>query len=140
MKESKLYQLCGKLEFLVEQFCVNESFLNETIKECYKDLCDYLECDSILKEEEQQEEQEEQEEQEKESICYIYEDSECTDSVLKGYVFLHNFRKIGEFLYYKNEKLLEIYYLEKENTKYFVNTSIDEIKIYLEGVLYWGAY
>ena len=42
------------------------------------------------------------------NVCYIYEDSECTDLVLKGYVYLRNFKPAGEFLYYKDEKSLEI--------------------------------
>lgn len=72
------------------------------------------------------------------NVCYIYEDSECTDLVLKGYAFLRNFKPVGEFLYYKDEKLLEIYDLQEEVTKFYVNTSIHEISEILEDVFYWG--
>ena len=72
------------------------------------------------------------------NICYFYEDSECTDLVLKGYVFRSNFKKVGEFLYYKDEKLLEIYDLQEEVTKFYVNTTISEIKDLLEDCLYYG--
>lgn len=72
------------------------------------------------------------------NVCYIYDDSECTDLVLKGYAFLRNFKPVGEFLYYKDEKLLEIYDLQEEVTKFYVNTTISEIKDVLEDCLYYG--
>ena len=73
------------------------------------------------------------------NICYFYEDSECTDLVLKGYVFRSNFKKVGEFLYYKNENSLEIYDIDEECTKFYINTSIDEISEVLKDVFYWGV-
>ena len=62
------------------------------------------------------------------NLCYIYDYFECTDLVLKGYAFFRNFKPAGEFLYYNDEKLLEIYDLQEQVTKFYVNTTISEIK------------
>lgn len=72
------------------------------------------------------------------NLCYIYDYSECTDLVLKGYAFFRNFKRVGEFLYYKDEKLLEIYDLQEEVTKFYVNTTISDIEDVLEDCLYYG--
>lgn len=71
-------------------------------------------------------------------ICYIYEDSECTDLILKGYIFFNDTSKAGEFIYYRYENSLEVYDLYEECTKYYCNVSICEIREILKKIFIWG--
>lgn len=71
------------------------------------------------------------------NIKVVYED--LRDNIyLKGYVFLNNGKKVGEFIYYLDEDSLEIYDLIEECTDFYINTSIYEIYEVLEQHFYWG--
>ena len=101
----------------------------------YRELSDFQSESSLEELEEQQEE-----EQEKEFITLVEDKDLSSTKIIQGYAFLTSTGEcLCEYIYFKEENKLEIYDLEDLNTKYFINTSINEIKSILEGIFYWGA-